>query len=493
MQVCWDDVTLGHEAGPAVLTAVTLTFGVGWTGVVGANGAGKSTLLAGLAGEPVVRAGQVAQAPADLAVAAPPQRVEDATDAVLDFAWDFGSEALRWKSRLALGDDDVARWSTLSPGERRRWQLATTLAQRPHVLLLDEPTNHLDARTRDVIVDALLSFDGIGIVVSHDRRLLDALCSRVVRVTRGCATMWKGGYAEARAAWENEDKARAEQFEALRAQAKAERARIADRQRDQRSAEQASWGGTNARVPRDTDLRTLSAPKRAAATAAHLAGRAAGRLARIEDRLAAAEVPRRSQAAMRVDGSAARAPVLARVRASTLERGGVEVLRGVDLALVRDARWWVRGPNGAGKTTLLRALVAELSASGRDVYWLEQAEGDGVDRRSELLGLEPGERGEVLRSAGAMGVDVPSLLASPRWSPGEARKVALALALSRPVSCLVLDEPTNHLDLPSSEALEVALAGWTGALVVATHDAQFGRAVTSTVVEVRDGRAMMVG
>ncbi|MCB1113116.1 MAG: ABC transporter ATP-binding protein, partial [Chlamydiia bacterium] len=65
------------------------------------------------------------------------------------------------------------------------------------------------------------------------------------------------------------------------------------------------------------------------------------------------------------------------------------------------------------------------------------------------------------------------------------------LALSRPVSCLVLDEPTNHLDLPSSEALEAALVAWPGALVVATHDARFGEAVTSAVVEVRDGRATM--
>ena len=79
---------------------------------------------------------------------------------------------------LSLRADELARWPTLSPGERKRWQVGAALAARPDVLILDEPTNHLDAEARAVLVAVLERFSGIGVLVSHDRELLDALDAR---------------------------------------------------------------------------------------------------------------------------------------------------------------------------------------------------------------------------------------------------------------------------------------------------------------------------
>ena len=105
-----------------------------------------------------------------------------------------------------------------------------------------------------------------------------------------------------------------------------------------------------------------------------------------------------------------------------------------------------------------------------------------------LRALEPEARGRVLGVGAALGVDPDALLATRRPSPGEARKLALALGLGRGVFGLVLDEPTNHLDLPSIERLEAALVAYPGALVVVTHDDALAAACTHTVWSVEGGR-----
>lgn len=102
--------------------------------------------------------------------------------------------------------------------------------------------------------------------------------------------------------------------------------------------------------------------------------------------------------------------------------------------------------------------------------------------------LAPESRGRLLGLVAALGVEPDALLGSPRPSPGEARKLALAEGLARRVWLLVLDEPTNHLDLPSIERLEQALGAYPGAIVLVTHDEPFAASLTTTPLELRGGR-----
>lgn len=93
----------------------------------------------------------------------------------------------------------------------------------------------------------------------------------------------------------------------------------------------------------------------------------------------------------------------------------------------------------------------------------------------------------MLQVVAALGVSPPQLLSTERPSPGEARKLYLAWGLGRSVWWLVLDEPTNHLDLPSVERLQVALAGFGGALLLVTHEEALGRACAERVWRVDAG------
>ena len=102
--------------------------------------------------------------------------------------------------------------------------------------------------------------------------------------------------------------------------------------------------------------------------------------------------------------------------------------------------------------------------------------------------LAPGARGRVLSLVAALGADPARLLATPEPSPGEARKLHLALGLGRHAWGLVLDEPTNHLDLPTVERLEAALAAYPGALLLVCHDAAFAARCTSGAWRIREGR-----
>ena len=104
-----------------------------------------------------------------------PQRTDAAPDRLEELADDRSAEASILRRRLGIGADWATRWQSLSHGERKRAQLATALWQQPDVLAIDEPTNHLDEEARTQIEEALRSFAGVGILVSHDRALRDPL------------------------------------------------------------------------------------------------------------------------------------------------------------------------------------------------------------------------------------------------------------------------------------------------------------------------------
>ncbi len=461
----------------------------GFTGLVGDNGAGKSTLLALISGAFAPGAGRVRCEPPDARVALCVQTVESRDDRIDAFARSADGAAYRLRGRFALDPDDLARWPTLSPGERKRWQIAAALAAEPDVLLLDEPTNHVDARTRALLVEGLRRFDGVGLVVSHDRALLDGLTRATLRVVRGRVELVHAPYSRARGAWDAAAAERVADYQERRDEARALSARLDRARRAHGAANRSRSSKVRMKSPKDHDARNALAKGRAAA-----AEKRHGRNVAVTRAAAARAVERVDEVAFEktLGGSifvdytpSPSRRVLAFEGA--VARGGRRILDDVRVAVERDSRVHVRGDNGAGKSLLLRALVD--NAPPARVLYLPQ-ELDVAGRRAladEVRALPPLERGRVLSVVAALGSDPARVLASHAPSPGEARKLAIAGGLGRHVWALVLDEPTNHLDLPSIERLETALAAYPGALVIATHDAAFAAACAREIWDVGDG------
>ncbi len=145
-------LSFSYTDSVSAFTGVTLTLATGWTGVVGPNGSGKTTLLRLIAGDLEPTAGHVYLDPPRGVICACAQTVEAMTPEIAAFARATDGIARRIHGELRLDSSSLTRWPTLSPGERKRWQVGAALGAEPAVLMLDEPTDHLDAEARELLI-----------------------------------------------------------------------------------------------------------------------------------------------------------------------------------------------------------------------------------------------------------------------------------------------------------------------------------------------------
>ena len=465
----------------------------GWTGLVGPNGAGKTTLLRLLAGELPPRRGALLCEPEWAPLILCRQRVDELEESIQDFASSTRAEAARLRGMLDLSSEELRRWPSLSPGERKRWQLGAALAAEPDVLLLDEPTNHVDAEARRLLLAALRSFRGAGVVVSHDRTLLDELTERTLRLDGGELRLFGGSYSRARAQWEAELQQRREARERAQEQTRKEKRRIDKLRREQEAATAQRNTGRRMRNRHDSDARTLAAGVRVEKAEASIGKR----LAHVQTRLKrAARDPALEGFGKELGGSIflryepPRRPHLLVLERDRIGHGGRTLLQDVRLAMGPGERVALAGPNGSGKSTLVATLLEESSLPAEKIFYLPQelSEEEGQSLLLEVRALPREERGRVLSLVAALGLDPQRLLASAAPSPGETRKLAIASGMGRHAWILILDEPTNHLDLPSIERLQAALEAWPGALLLVTHDETLAERCSDRRWRIEEGR-----
>lgn len=463
-----------------------------WIGIVGENGSGKTTFLKLLVGELQPEAGSIEIQPKDALIATCPQDVEEAGAGIFGFAEQNDRIARRLREQLELNPDELERWETLSPGERKRWQIGAALAMEPDVLLLDEPTNHIDEAARALLIGALRSFRGLGLCVSHDRTLLSALTRGTLRFSMGTAQLYRGAYEQAKSLWQDERRAEVDAYRRAREQEAALKAQLVEARREQARADAAKSARTRIKGPRDHDGRSMSAKIRTASAEKRLAqnvGTLRHKQARAAEQADSITLQKELGRSVFIDYVPSPSPWVFGLDAPFVRAGDAPVLRDVRAFVGREDRIWITGKNGAGKTTLMRALLQGARVGADKILHVPQDLRED-ERRAllpKLLALPPKERGRVLSAVAALGVHPERLLASALPSPGEARKLLIALGLGNHAWALLLDEPTNHLDLPSIERLEEAFRLYPGAIVLITHDRAFGERVAEREWNLKDG------
>lgn len=479
------DVSIAF-GGPALLSKVSFSLDRGErVCVIGRNGEGKSTLLKIIAGELTQDSGEIMRTQGSRIASMRQEVPQGWTGTVEDIVnggfddlpegdaaledWEIQIRMNKITTRLNL--DPYADFNSLSGGRKRRVLLARALVTEPDILLLDEPTNHLDVRSISWIEDFLLGWNGTLLFISHDRRFLGNLATRLVEVDRGQLRSYPGNYEEYLAR-------KAEQLSAEGHQ---------NAVFDKKLAQEEVWirQGIKARRTRNEGrVRELEQLRRERAERRSRQGNA---------RMVMAEAERSGKLVLTAENL-------------SLTLGGLNLVQDFSTVVMRGDKIGLIGDNGVGKTTLIRLLLGDQAPDAGKVTHGTQLSVNYFDQLRSALDLEATVVDNVGQGSDYIEINgqrkhilgyLQDFLFSPQrartpvkaLSGGERNRLLLAKLFTRPSNVLILDEPTNDLDVETLELLEELLVSYPGTLLLISHDRAFLDAVvTSTWVFEGDGQ-----
>ncbi|MBN2593133.1 MAG: ABC-F family ATP-binding cassette domain-containing protein, partial [Sedimentisphaerales bacterium] len=445
----------------------------GWSGVVGPNGAGKTTLLKLATGLLKPNTGSITTRQNSVYC---PQRTDDIPEKLNELISGDTKSAHIIKSRLGVCDDWDRRWATLSHGERKRAQIAVALWLRPDVLAIDEPTNHIDSQACEIIAQSLRSFKGVGLIVSHNRELLDLLCQQCFFIETPDIIARPGGITKgmetAKAEQQSLEKQRVQKKHAYKTLQKeaARRRELAIKSHKLRSKQGLARKDHDAREKKD---RARVSGKDG--VGGKLRRQLKGRLEQIRKNLENTTVKKQHTLGIWLPGSVSKRNFLLELPAGSLSLGGQKQLCYPELHISPGDRIAVTGPNGAGKSTLIRFIADCLNVSKEHITYVPQE--IDLNQSQEILAqaltLPKDKLGHLMTIVSRLGSRPEKLLNSDVPSPGEIRKLLLAIGMTYTPHITIMDEPTNHMDLPSIECLEQALKNCPCSLLLVSHDRYF--------------------
>lgn len=375
------------------------------------------------------------------------------------------------KTLLGLGFhlDELERpTETFSQGWNMRIALAKILLSDPDILLLDEPTNHLDIESIEWLEDYLKAYRGAIVLISHDRKFLDAVTNRTVEIMLGHIHDYKVPYSK---------------YLELRAE------RI--------SQQKAAYENQQRMIEKTEEFIEKFRYKPTKSNQVQSRVKALEKLERIE-----VDVEDKSKLSVKFP-PAPRSGDIA-FKAVALKAGYKEkvVFSDADIEVRRGEKVALVGRNGEGKTTLMRIIMRELDPLGGEartghnvqIGYYAQNQEDILDKNDTVFEtldrIAVGDIRTKLRDILAAflfkGEDIDKKVAV--LSGGERARLAMAKLMLRPYNLLALDEPTNHMDILSKEILKQALQAYDGTLVIVSHDRSFLDGLVDKLYEFRDGK-----
>jgi len=357
----------------------------------------------------------------------------------------------------------------MSGGQQNRAMLARLLLGRVDLMLLDEPTNHLDLRGIEFLEEFLQSYRGSYLLISHDRTFLNRTVDKIVELAHGDLIEYPGDY---------------DKFLALRGERFAQM--------------HAAWEQQQELIDKTKDFirRNIAGQKTKQAQSRR----------KMLDKIELVDRPQTDEtlAQFRLDAGPRSGAVALSAEGLDVGWGETVVLTGVDVTVRRGERWAIMGPNGSGKSTLLKTLAGRIAplagtvSEGHNVQigYYDQTLGDLAPQKrvlDEIWDLDHSQSEEDVRDylAKFSFFDEDAFKKVASLSGGERGRLALAKIMHVGGNLLLLDEPTNHLDVYTREALEKALEGFTGALVVVSHDRYFIDRIADRIYVVEDGTGEM--
>jgi ATP-binding cassette subfamily F protein 3 len=366
---------------------------------------------------------------------------------------------------LGFSEEDESRDAqSLSGGEKTRLLLAKLLLRKPDILLLDEPTNHLDINMVEWLEDFLTEYSGGVLVISHDRYFLDRVINKTCLIENQKGTIFPGNYSKHLVLYAEQQEANQTAFEKQQKWIEKTEAYI-DRYRAGIKSKQARG--------RLSQLNRLE------------------RIAHPEERRALGELifePLGISGERVLDMSDI-----------SISFGARKILNDISLSLRKGEGVALIGPNGAGKTTLLKIATGQIKADSGQVRLGARVKIGYFSQHHEGLTLQNTILAEIMNEYGFtenvarkylavflfFGDDVFKRIAE--LSGGERARIVMLKLLLSGANFLILDEPTNHLDIPSKEAFEEALQGYTGTFLVVSHDRYFLDRIVNRVLELEHG------
>ena len=380
-------------------------------------------------------------------------------------------EGFKWKEKIettlkGLGFDDNdfhKQVKELSGGWKMRLELARILINNPDILLLDEPTNHLDIVSISWLERFLIKFDGIVIIISHDRLFLDAITKRTLEISLRKVFDFPFPYT-------------------LYTKKRAEENLIKENEKKQQEKE-------------IKQTERLISKFRAKSSKAAFAQSLIKKLEKTE----IIEVENNLEGAIKINFPLSVNPGKQVLEIESLSKSYSEknILNDISIAIGRGEKIALLGANGIGKSTLLKCITNKIEFSGSvkhghnvNVTYFAQDQADKLDKTKTVYEtvdhVAEGEIRKKLRSilgsflftADDIDKKVNSL------SGGEKTRLALCQLLLSPSNFLILDEPTNHLDILSKNVLKEALKNYAGTFIVVSHDRDFLDGLTNRIWDI---------